>query len=255
MAEDLSILTRKARSPDRTVSFGTTPDQVADIWHGLHGARLPLVVMVHGGFWKPQYDRTHTQVMASALADTGWTVLTPEYRRIPGNPDATFQDITTALQTLPAIVQQHNGQVVLMGHSAGGHLVLWAAATLALPALQGVVALAPAANLRLAHGLGLGDGAVQRFLGADPQERPDADPMQLPAPAVAVTIVQGDDDQVVPPVVPQSYRDAFPQTRLVGLPGAGHFALIDPAQPAWRVVVDELQKLSDQAEPRPTSPP
>ncbi|MEY4883478.1 MAG: hypothetical protein RIS34_1332 [Pseudomonadota bacterium] len=251
MAEDLSILTRQARAPDRTLTYGTGTDQVADIRYGRRGGQLPLVVLIHGGFWKPQYDRTHTQAMSSALADAGWTVLTLEYRRIPGDPDATLQDITTALQALPGRVDQHNGRVLLMGHSAGGHLVLWAAAKMATPALsflstlQGVVALAPVADLRLAYGLGLGNEAVKNFLGGDPQGRPDADPMRLPAPTVAVTIVQGDDDQVVPPAVAQSYLGAFPGTRLVGLANAGHFALIDPLTPAWRVVVQTLQKLSD----------
>jgi pimeloyl-ACP methyl ester carboxylesterase len=58
-----------------------------------------------------------------------------------------------------------------------------------------------------------------------------------------VTIVQGGEDEVVPPLVAESYRAAFPNTRLVQLPEAGHFALIDPLSSAWPVVVDELRKL------------
>lgn len=245
MAEDLSILTRKATPPDLTVAYGSGPDQVGDIRYGQRGAQQPLVVLIHGGFWKPQYDRAHTEAMSSALATAGWTVLTLEYRRIPSTPDATLQDIAAALETLPATVEQHNGKMLLIGHSAGGHLVLWAAVKCATPVLQGVIALAPAADLRLAHTLHLGDGAVQGFLGTDPAERPDADPMQLPAPAVAVTIVQGDADEVVPPAVAASYCAAFPKTRLVQLPDSGHFAVIDPLSSAWPMVVDELRKLSD----------
>jgi len=245
MAEDLSILTRKANPPDLTVAYGSGPDQVGDIRYGQRGAQLPLVMLIHGGGWKPQYDRVHAEAMSSALAAGGWTVLTLEYRRIPGKPDTTFQDITAAIETLPAMVEQHNGKLLLIGHSAGGHLVLWAAVQCATPMLQGVVALAPVADLRLAHTLHLGDGAVRGFLGTDPAERPDADPMQLPAPAVAVTIVQGGADAVVPPAVAESYCAAFPKTRLVQLPDSGHFAVIDPLSSAWSKVVDELRKLSD----------
>jgi acetyl esterase/lipase len=245
MAEDLSVLTRKTHPPDLTVAYGGGPDQVGDIRYGQRGAQLPLVALIHGGFWKSEYDRAHLEAMSSALAAAGWTVLTLEYRRIPSKPDPTLQDIAAALEILPATVERHNGKLLLIGHSAGGHLVLWAAANWATAVLQGVVALAPAADLRLADKLHLGDGAVRGFLGTDPAERPDADPMQLPAPVVAVTIVQGDADEVVPPAVAASYCATFPKTRLVQLPDSGHFAVIDPLSSAWPMVVDELRKLSD----------
>ena len=244
MVEDLSVLTRQASPPDLTVSYGSDSDQVADIRYGQRGAQLPLLVLIHGGFWKPQYDRMHTEAMASALAATGWTVLTLEYRRIPHTPDATLQDIASALKNLPVTVAQHNGKLLLVGHSSGGHLALWAAVTCATPLLQGVLALAPAADLCLAHSLNLGDGAVMGFLGSDPVERSDLDPKLLPAPTVAVTLVQGELDEIVPPSVAVSYCDAFPKTRWVALPDSGHFALIDPLSNAWAVVVDELHKLS-----------
>lgn len=243
--EDLSVLTRKGTPPDLTLAYGSDADQIADIRYGRRGAQLPLVVLIHGGFWKPQYDRAHAEAWSSALAAAGWTVLTLEYRRIPGQPDATLQDIAAALETLPGRVKQHNGCIVLTGHSAGGHLVLWAAVKCTTPALQGVLALAPAADLRLAHALQLGDGAVMRFLGTDPDTRPDADPMQLPAPTVAVTIVQGGADEVVPPAVAASYCAAFARTRLVELPDSGHFAVIDPLSSAWQTVVEELRRVSD----------
>ncbi|MBY0574663.1 MAG: alpha/beta hydrolase [Undibacterium sp.] len=245
MTEDLSILTRKARHPDLTVTYGSDPDQVGDIRYGQRGAQLPLVVLIHGGFWKPQYDRMHTEAMASALADAGWTVLTLEYRRVPGQPELTLQDIATALETLPNRVTQHNGTTVLVGHSAGGHLALWAAVACVIPMLQAVLALAPAADLRLAHRLNLGDGAVKGFLGTEPEARPDVDPLQLPTPAVRVTVLQGELDAVVPPAVAASYWGAFPKTRLVQLSDCAHFALIDPLSSAWSTVVMELAKLSE----------
>ncbi len=245
MAEDLSILTRQAPPPELTLSYGEHLDQVADFRQGQHGAQRPLILLVHGGFWKPEYDRAHAQAMSAALAQAGWSVLTLEYRRIPGQPQATLADMATALETLPGLVAPHNGQLLLVGHSAGGHLVLWAAATLGLPGLRGVVALAPAANLSLAHELNLGDGAVKRFLGSAPElYSPTLDPMHLPAPRAAVTIVQGLDDEVMPPAVAQSFGAAFPKTRLVAVPGAGHFSLIDPQQAAWSSVLEALSELS-----------
>lgn len=247
MSEDLSILSRTANPPDLTLSYGDHVDQVADIRYGSKGKELPLLVLIHGGFWKPEYDRAHAEVMSCALAEAGWTTLTLEYRRVSGAPDVTLEDVMSALTSLPAQVQRHNGRVILIGHSAGGHLVLWAAARcaqLGLPlALQGVVALAPAADLQMAHVLNLGDGAVLRFLGQEPKHRADVNPMSLPAPTVAVTIIQGDDDEIVPPAVAASYCAAFPATRLVSLPDCGHFALIDPVTAAWESVLRELRSL------------
>lgn len=243
MTEDLSVLTRTATRPDVTLRYGDDPDQVADVRYGRRGSELPLLVLIHGGFWKPEYDRAHAEAMSSALAEAGWTTLTLEYRRISGEPDASLSDIATALEKLPTLVERHNAQLLLVGHSAGGHLAVWAAVRCASAGLRGVLALAPAADLEMAHALNLGDGAVQRFLGESPMHRPDVNPMRLPAPTVAVTILQGAQDEIVPPVVSESYCAAFPNTRLVQLPDCGHFALIDPASTAWAAVLSELKRL------------
>ncbi|MFZ6798983.1 alpha/beta hydrolase family protein [Undibacterium sp. Di24W] len=243
MSEDLSILSRTANPPDITLSYGDHADQIADIRYGNKGSELPLLVLIHGGFWKPEYDRAHAEAMSSALALAGWTILTLEYRRVSGDPDVTLDDIATALDTLPSRVDRHNGQLLLVGHSAGGHLVLWAAAQNSAAPIQGVLALAPAADLEMAHTLNLGDGAVQRFLGHAPSHRPDINPMLLPAPTTAITILQGSADEIVPPALATSYCLAFPDTRLVQLANAGHFALIDPASRAWASVLLELENL------------
>ncbi|MBC3881879.1 alpha/beta fold hydrolase [Undibacterium sp. LX40W] len=244
MAEDLSILTRTANPPDATIAYGGEPDQIADIRYGSRGSDLPLLVLIHGGFWKPEYDRAHAEAMSTALAEAGWTTLTLEYRRISGEPDVTVQDLSTAIESLPSRVDRHNGKLLLVGHSAGGHLVLWAAAKNSDAPIQGVLALAPAADLEMAHTMKLGDGAVERFLGQGPSNRQDLNPMLMPAPATVVTILHGAEDDIVPLAVAKSYCTAFAETRMVQLPDSGHFALIDPASTAWASVVSELESLS-----------
>ncbi len=94
---------------------------------------------------------------------------------------------------------------MLIGHSAGGHLVLWLSAVRRSPALHGALALAPAADLQLAHDLNLGDGAVALFLGAVPSTRKDVDPKQLPSPKTPTTILHGEKDVVVRLPVSESY--------------------------------------------------
>ena len=244
MTEDLSVLSRTASVPDGTLRYGIEADQLADFRSGTQGAQRPLIVLIHGGFWKPAYDRAHVQPMAQALAEAGWSVLTLEYRRIAGQPDTMLEDIASAISALPAQVENHNGKLLLVGHSAGGHLALWAAARGVSKALCGVLALAPAADLALAQRLNLGDGAVRKFLGTDAAARADVDPMHLSAPTVAVTLLQGERDEDVPLALARSYGAAFPKTRLSLLADAGHFALIDPLSGAWGVVLQELERLS-----------
>ncbi len=245
MPEDRSILTRPAPPPDDVAVYGPQSEHVADIrFGGERALGRPLVVLIHGGFWRPAFDRTHTGPMCVALAIAGWTVASVEYRRVPGQPDLTVEDITLALAALPRKITQHNGRVIVMGHSAGGHLTLWAAAKRPIPELHGALALAPVADLQLAHALGVGDGAAHAFLGESPDTRADLDPKRMPSPAMSVTIVHGDEDAIVPLSLSESYVGSHAHVRLVKVSGAGHFAVIDPLTVAWQTVCSELERLA-----------
>jgi len=252
MPEDESVLSRGARAPDLTLSYGAGPSRVMEVRFGSGGELRPLVIIIHGGFWRADIDRAHTRPMADTLAAAGWTVALPEYSRVPQDPEVTLADLTLVLGESAGRVATHNGQVVVLGHSAGGHLALWAAAARVCPTLIGTLALSPVADLRLAYALGLGEGAVSRFLGCDPVSRPDLDPCRMVAPVTATTIVHGIDDAIVPLVVSESYialqmaaqvaapMAAHPAVRLIPVAGAGHYALIDPRAPAWPTVIAQL---------------
>ena len=94
-----SVLTRRARPPDAAVAYGFDRDQGADVRFGdARASERPLVLILHGGFWRPEYDRAHTGPMAEAIADAGWTVASVEFRRVPGKPDATLEESTLLLE-------------------------------------------------------------------------------------------------------------------------------------------------------------
>ena len=245
MAEDRSVLSRSAGPADQVLAYGDDPGQIIEVRDGRAGAaQRPLVLIVHGGFWRPDIDLSHARPMAQAIAASGWTVALPEYARVAGNPAPTFADLTRMLAKAPQIVARHNGGVLLVGHSAGGHLVLWATAARICPTLVGTLALAPVADLLLAHEMGLGDGAVARFLGGDPVSRPDLDPRQMAAPQTPTTIAHGSADTIVPPALSESYVAAHSQVTLIPVAAAGHFALIDPQAPAWPLVMTQLDRFT-----------
>lgn len=238
------MLTRAASAPDAVLGYGPDGDQVADVRHArTPGTNRPLLVLVHGGFWRPAFDRTHLGPMAEALAAAGWTTATPEYRRVPGHPDRAVDDVAAAVRAIAGEPGLAGRPSVLVGHSAGGHLALQAAATLRLPYRPvGVLALAPVADLALAQELRLDGDAVTAFLGDDAAARPDLDPARLPAPAVPVRILHGTADGIVPLRVSESYRERHPGA-VVTTVGCGHFALIDPRSRAWPAVLEALHDL------------
>jgi acetyl esterase/lipase len=244
--EDRSILTREATPPDQTLAYGPEPEQVADIRSRAGAESRPLLILVHGGFWRPAYDRLHLACLSVALVGIGHTVATIEYRRLPGRPEHTVDDMRRALECLPITLgSRHDGRVILIGHSAGGHLVLWSASQAAVSGLTGTLALAPVADLALALELNLDDGAAAAFLGPEFVHAARYDPRQLPAPSTKTCIVHGESDELVPIAVSESYLASHPATRLMRLANTGHFALIDPESVAWPVVGRELHRLAE----------
>ncbi len=251
------------------MAYGVHPDQVADVWLpsavrradairrptvGTGTERTPLVLFLHGGFWRHEWDRAHTGPLSAALAGLGYAVATVEYRRTgasDGGWPGTFEDVSTAVRTVPELVASSAGvnpaRVVVAGHSAGGHLALWAAADLAREgrAPIGVVALAPVADLRAAYQLDLDGGAVTALLGGGPDVAPDhyalADPMSLVPLGARLLLVHGARDLLVPPELSHRFaaaaRAAGDDVGLIELPDADHYDMIDPESPAWPAVV------------------
>ena len=287
--EPRDVLTRPAPPPDLTLSYGPGQYHVADLRlpapsqiRRLDGdSGVPLVLFLHGGFWRAAYDRAHTGPLATALAAEGFAVCTPEYRRI-GQPDGgwpgTFEDVAMAVDVLPGLARAaadgvvDPGRVLLSGHSAGGHLALWAAARHRLPRTApwhsaaprwaGVVALAAVSDLVDCFQRRLGNGAVAELLGGSPGLHPRryalTDPTVLLPTGMPVRLVHGSDDDVVPCEMSLEYavraRAAGDDASCAELPGAGHFEVIDPLSDAWGQVVAAFRALcapGGAAGPRP----
>jgi acetyl esterase/lipase len=268
------VLSRPAPPPDLVLAYGAGPEHVADVrlprrpagWppggaQGTAPRPAPLVMFLHGGFWRSAFDRAHTGPLATALAAAGFAVCVPEFRRTGqrgGGWPGTFDDVATAVDVLPSLVREaagggviSDGPALLAGHSAGGHLALWAASRHHLPPgtnwhapggqVRGVVALAAVSDLSGCHALGLGQGAAKALIGGGPGRYPDryrlADPMHLLPVGCPVRLVHGAADGSVPCAMSRDYlaqaRAAGDDVALDELPGAGHFDVIDPLSPWW----------------------
>ncbi|GGZ84937.1 alpha/beta hydrolase [Streptomyces subrutilus] len=280
-AEAASAFAHPPVAPDATAAYGDHPDQVVDFYapHGESAVPAPLVVVLHGGAWRAPYDRQHVTPLAGFLARRGFAVANIEYRRgssvphqgaegpVAGRWPETFDDVAAALDALPrlaaaSVPRADVRRTVLTGHSAGGHLALWAAARHVLPPgspwrlpsappLRGVVALAPIADFAVARELGVCGDATAQLLGGEryvAERLPYADPSALLPTGIATAVVQGREDIVVPERVAESYVAAAAQAgELVGLTlldGVGHFPLIDPAADACAVVAEEIAQLA-----------
>jgi acetyl esterase/lipase len=263
--------------PDATASYGGHPDQVVDFFaprvEEADEAQVPLVVVLHGGAWRAAHDRQHISPFADFLARRGFAVASVEYRRGGGEPGEagrwpeTFDDVAAAMDALPRLAaevlpQADPRRTVVTGHSAGGHLALWAAARHVLPEkapwhrstppLRGVVALAPIADFTRAGELSVCSDAALQLLGGGPEQfeerRPYADPAVLLPTGIATTLVQGRTDIVVPPEVAESFADAAARegepVGLTLLEDVGHFPLIDPAADACALVAEEIAQLA-----------
>jgi acetyl esterase/lipase len=203
--------------------------------------------VIHGGYWRAGYDLAHIGHLCEALTRQGLATWSLEYRRI-GNPrggwPGTLDDVRTGAAHLEKISAERSldlKRVVAMGHSAGGHLVLWLAKQNAI-ALRGLVALAPVADLRRAWELKLSNTVVADLLGGSPQDLPDRYRSASP-----IEVLHGANDDIVPLEISRQYVAAAKKngddSRLIEVAGAGHFELIDPRSSAWPAVKGAVLEL------------
>jgi acetyl esterase/lipase len=256
----------------RTVSYGPDRSQRADLYLPAVARRdrtagpYPVMVLIHGGSWTAGYGRVVMRGLVGDLLRRGWAVWNIEYRRVGngGGWPETFADVAAAIDLLPELDAPLDlERVGVLGHSAGGHLALWAAGRERLPAgapgsldgeprvrLTRVIAQAGVCDLAGAYKRWRG-GAVRALMGGSPEELPEryaaADPMDATPLSIPVLLVHGTLDETVSVELSRSYeraaRAAGGEVELVEIAGeAGrHRAHIDPRGEAWAAVTKRLQ--------------
>jgi acetyl esterase/lipase len=211
---------------------------------------IGTLVLLHGGYWQPGYGLDQLDRVAEVMTRAGWATCNVEYRPI-GDGGAWPDPMTDVALAVDRLQEEHlDDRVVLLGHSAGGQLAVWAASRTGrtpggAPRVRprGVVSLSGVLDLTRAAGVPGSDAPVTAFAGGGPAQQPEhyalSDPTLLvPAPC-PVWVVHAEDDQVVPLAQATSYvahaRAAGGHAELVSVPG-DHFTLIDPTAPSWPTI-------------------
>lgn len=257
----LAYLLQRLSYAYETIAYGATRDQVAELRLPANGeGPLAVAVLVHGGFWRERWERDTIEPLAVDLARRGYATWNLEYRRVGalgGGWPTTCLDVAAGLDHLAGLAEERRldlGRVVVVGHSAGGHLALWAVKRAGAggesrvqPAL--VVSLAGVNDLAEAAWRGLGDAAnaTADFVGDAPGAYELASPAaQLPL-GVRQLVVQGDADG--PDFVDLSRlyaaaaRAAGDDVELLELEGADHFDVITPASAAWPRIAARIEQI------------
>jgi acetyl esterase/lipase len=231
-----------------TVRYGTERAQVAEVWRPVAPAGpVPVVVLIHGGFWRQQYTKGLMHRLARAVTGQGWMAYNIEYRRVGrfgrGGWPGTFEDVSDAIDALAGVDGADLRRVATCGHSAGGHLALWAASTrstgdpqrpaVAVDVVAGA-SLAGVVDLEAAARKGVGRGAVDALMGGGPDDVPERYRLGSPAALLPIgkpqLVLHGLADDSVPPSLSERYAAAATAAGdpalYVPLPGVGHMEVI-----------------------------
>lgn len=226
----LRHLQNRAATPFETISYGPHRDNVGDLRRP-DGKESGLLVFIHGGLWRQEYERDSTETLAVDLTGRGYSTWNLEYRRgreggWPGSAHDVVSAIDFIIREMPGV------PIAMIGHSAGGHLGIWASARRE-DDVRLLVGLAPITDLAaLAKSGALGSGDAQRLLDCGA-------PATVDPVAGKTLLVHGEDDEIVP--VSHSTRLST-ATRVEVVPGMGHFPMLDPNREHWLPIVAELGK-------------
>jgi acetyl esterase/lipase len=250
--------------PDARIAYAAGPSHVVEVFLPKGPGPHPVVVLLHGGCFQRQFEGlAQTSGMAADLARRGYAVWNVEYRRFPeagaGYP-GTFQDVAQAIDWLRLDAAKHRldlNRVVAVGHSAGGHLALWAASRSKISRgsrlwsrdpvrIRTVISIGGIGDLE-AHAAAF-DGACGAGTIARVSDRnyPSTSPARLLPSGARVVMVHGEFDHVMPPETGRAYvetvRKAGDSADLVVIKDAGHFDPVMPTTEAWRIVASTIER-------------
>jgi acetyl esterase/lipase len=266
-----------ASPPDHTLAYGGDANQFGQLFLPQGRGPFPVAVVIHGGCWKKFADLNNTLPMSDALRKAGIATWNIEYRRVDnegGGWPGTYRDVGAAIDYLRTIAGEYRldlAHVVLVGHSAGGHLALWAAGRFRLDEksplymkdplrVSAVVDLAGPGRLQTLQPEHLqkvcGSVPVTQLLGGEidqvPERLREGSPSEMLPLRVPQALITGSLDWLIPPAFGDEYvalaKKAGDEAELTVIEGAGHFELIAPGTQAWPTVEKTVVSLARRTE-------
>jgi acetyl esterase/lipase len=256
--------------PAAVVRYGPLAAHVAELRVPEGKGRFPVVAIIHGGCWGEYADIKYTAPLASALTREGWATWNLEYRGVHqdgGGWPGTFEDVGKGLDAVRDAASRwllDESRVVAIGHSAGGHLALWAAARPGYPAgavfhadaplrLSGVVSMAGIVDLEAFYTYGQGPcgDREQRLMGGPPGAQPEryalASPRRRLPLGVPQRLLWGALDEIVPGPLFGNYeraaREAGDRVESLTIDGIGHHEFGSPHSAAYPAIVSAIREL------------
>jgi acetyl esterase/lipase len=223
-------------------SFGTDPLQKLDFWAAKDTARpAPIVIFVHGGGWKRGDKRNATgAAKVTHFLEQGYAVASVNYRLVPAaKVEDQAADVAAAFAWLRSNASKLNidpARMVLMGHSAGAHLVALVgtdprysrAAGFALSDMRGVIPLDGAAYdvaAQLADGPSIMQDTYGQAFGSDPARQKSLSPTLHAAgpnaPAFLILHVDRDDGKRQSEALGAALRQAGTPAQVTRIEGRG----------------------------------
>lgn len=266
--------------PDERVVYGPDSNQYGELRLPAGAGPHPVAVLIHGGCFKAAYATAQYMAqMGDALKAKGIATWNVEYRRLGqqgGGWPETYLDVGRAVDHLRTLAAKHPldlGRVVLVGHSAGGHLALWTAARPRVPAkspvymanplpVRGVVDLAGPVDMTVhisEYQKLCGDSVITTLLGGTPTSVPEryahVSPKALLPLGVPQIVAIGTFEDFVPRPIVESYVAAAVQAgdsaRMLFFPKAGHFEVASASTFTWPKIEGAIQALLDGKLPAP----
>jgi arylformamidase len=207
-------------NPPREIAYGASERHKFDLFAAADG---PAVMYIHGGYWQA-LDKSFHSIHARGLNALGVSVAVPSYDLCP---NVRIGDILEQMRTACALLMRETGaDVIVSGHSAGGHLAACLLATEAhVPAayaISGLFELAPLIPTSLNEKLGL-DGAEAEALS----------PVSWPAPEGKIldAVVGANESSEFlrqSAAIVRAWGEDGVQTRYEEIEGADHFTVIAP---------------------------
>jgi acetyl esterase/lipase len=210
-------------------------------------------------------------LVSDDLRRRGYAVWNLEYRRVGhqgGGYPGTFHDVANGTDFIRKIAPDYHldlNNIIAVGHSAGGHLVLWLSGRSKINSesplysddpmkLSAIISLAGIGDLEQFRDYGnlvCSEGIINKLVNWEKRKGnnpfSDTSPIELAQEETPQVLIQAVYDPIVPPFLGYAYKRKLKEKnshiKLITIDNSGHFELIAPWTEAWKEVLEQIEQI------------